>query len=88
MGQRTHNALGQDSSHGCDSRGEEGGGGDRERTKVEYNEACDKRCVPIKTYSPSNEEGGGRGGGITAIYKWTVKLNSPRLGCRDDAVGA
>lgn len=30
-----------------------------ERTKVEYNEACDKSCLPIKTYSFSNEGGGG-----------------------------
>lgn len=50
---------------------------------MEHNEACDKRCVPIKTYSPSNEEGG-----ITSIYKLTVKLNSPRLACHDDAVRA
>lgn len=34
----------------------------------------------IKSYSPSNGEG------IMAIYKWAVKLNSPRLACHDAAV--
>lgn len=40
----------------------------------------EKRLEPIKSYAPSKVEG------ITVIYKWAVKLNSPKLAWHDAAV--